>query len=534
MRMRHGACLAATLALLFLGACGSDPVAPVDGGGGGTGGGPLLVFDVFLRPNVIERGSSLAGGLPNPQLSPYNLTSFYSGGQPGPTFTWTFDPRLGTLLPKTLELTANSATVALMNDGRTPLGIYDMAVEAVSGNERSSITRRVAVGELNWMKHQRAIITNPADPPADLVQSPVFVPATSGPDRIIFVASPSKQAVNLWSIAADQRLDQSSQSPETSLFKIPYCSTSPCAVGTVDPMQVSTAEEREPDVAPAGLGRNEILFSSQMDTQFHARQQARNRDKFPYNLWVSKLPEGIIQFDAKGLTFDATFDSLGGTYYRVWAHRQPRWDPSANSPRQVARIAFISNRGPDPNVASGSNLWLGDLMDYDLNGTSDELVNLRAITTVGGVLAFDWAVDGQSIYLVLSGKDLIHRLDVNSLAIETISLEHHDPALKGVLFPSISRTDPNLMLFQATSEARVYLYVYDLAADTLLRVAPYAFATGRNLFPRWHTSRRDIAFVCDYSVARWTSNDPAPVPPDFVGKRRTQYPSVWTIRLQER
>ena len=46
-----------------------NTVAPPGNGGngGGNGGGPIDVFDIFLRPYVIERGSSLADGVPSPQ-----------------------------------------------------------------------------------------------------------------------------------------------------------------------------------------------------------------------------------------------------------------------------------------------------------------------------------------------------------------------------------------------------------------------------------------------------------------------------------
>ena len=152
---------------LALGGCGEDPVAPSDGGNGGGGpveSGPLQVFEVFLRPYVIQRGSSLAGTLPNPQESLYALTAFYRGGQPGVQFTWEFDPVLGDILPKTVELTATSASVSILNQGQTPLGFYDISVQAEGAGETSSGSGRIAVVELNWMKHQRARITNPSDP----------------------------------------------------------------------------------------------------------------------------------------------------------------------------------------------------------------------------------------------------------------------------------------------------------------------------------------------------------------------------------
>lgn len=524
------------LAGLALVGCGSDTVAPPSNGGDGGGpveSGPLGLFEVFLRPYVIQRGSSLAGTLPNPQQSNYALTVFYRGGQPGAQFDWAFDTALGEIIPKTLQLTENSASITIVNDGQTPLGFYDVTVQGRSGDETSSTQGRVAVVELNWMKHQRPTITNPSDPPLDLSLNPTFVPDPGG-DLIYFIGSPSKQSVNLWSIRANQRLDQSPQEPRRDLFIAPTTLSTACQ-GTVDPNQGSHAEEREPDLAPETNGRGEILFASQMDSQFAERQQARNNESFPYNIWVVKKPQALNQYCAKQLTFDASFDSLGGVYYRVWAHRQPRWDPSA-MPGQDVRIAFISNRGPggDASVAHGTNLWLGDLRDNNSDGTSDELVNLRRVTTEGGVISFDWTSDGQSIYFLRAGKAFIYRLQVETQAVEPISLADIDSELEDLRFISVFRGDSNLLTFQGASEGRVFLYVYDLASQSLVRVTPYSFQMGKNLFPRWHPTRREIVFVNDYTVARWVPRDEHPITSPVVDSMlRTLYPSVWTIRLEE-
>ncbi len=539
-RGKHAAVLFAG-ALLLLAGCGEDTVAPPDGGNGGNGGGgggPLEVFDIFLRPYVIARGSSLAGGLPNPQESLYYLTAFYSGGEPVASFSWQFDPRLGSILPKTVELTPTSATVSVLNDGLTPLGFYDISVEGTSGGLHSSYHKRFAVVEINWMKHDRAIITNPSDPPVDLELDPVFV-STGASDQIYFVGSPSKQAVSLWSIFANASLEQPPATPEMSLFVVPNCNSNPCPWGTVDGLQALSAEEREPDPSPAGMGRDELLFSSQMDPQFLERLEVTNDEKIGFNLWVVKRPTSLgIPFRARVLTSDVKFDSLGSQWFRVYQHRQPRWDPTAVAPAgQPARIAFTANRGPDPLVAYGTNLWLGDLHDLDSDGVSDSLMNLRQLTNEGGITSFDWTPDGQFIYFLAAGKDEIFKLPVaNPQAVESISLAALDSELGDLRFISVCRADGNLLAFQGSSENRVYLFVYDVAAASLIRATPYEFPPGRNLFPRWHPTRREIVFVGDYTVARWLDNgDVYPLGnPVYAGVKRTLYPSVWSVQLEER
>ncbi len=528
----------AVAALLGIASCGDDSVAPPpDGGnGGGNGGGPIDVFDVFLRPYVIERGSSLAEGLPNPQQALYALTAFYQGGSAGATFTWGLDARLGAILPKTSELGTNSVTVSLLNEGDTPLGVYEISVDAQSGGIQSSMTKRFAVVELNWMKHERAAITNPADPPLDLELDPVFVLRPAG-EQIYFIGSPSKQSVSLWAIPADRSLAAPQALPETALFRLPpLCIDEPCGIDTLNTEQARIAEEREPDPSPAGLGRDELLFASQMDPQYYDRQTTQVEDVFPFNLWMVKQQTGVPGV-AKVLTYDLKGGAAGLERYAVHHHRQPRWDPSSVAgPGQAARIAFISNRGPDPKVVYDANLWLADLLDSNSDGVSDTLVNMRAITE-GGISSFDWTADGQSIYFLRSGKEFIYRLTVaNPSAIEEISLAEHDSELTNLGFISVFKGDSNLLTFQGTSENRVYLYVLDRSTNSLIRITPYEFAAGRNLFPRWHPTRREIVFVSDYTVARWLGGgDTYPLGNSlFAGQIRTLYPSVWTIRLEER
>ena len=42
-------------------------------------------MSIALRPQSIQRASSLAGTLPNPHIAFYNLTAFYGGGERGYT-----------------------------------------------------------------------------------------------------------------------------------------------------------------------------------------------------------------------------------------------------------------------------------------------------------------------------------------------------------------------------------------------------------------------------------------------------------------
>ena len=536
--LKHRKLTVLVLAGLFgIAACGSDPVAPPSNGGNGGGGGgdPIDVFDIFLRPYVIERGSSLAGGVPSPQEALYALTAFYNGGQVGATFSWGFDPRLGVILPKTIELATNSVTISLLNPGDTPIGFYDISVDASSGGHQSSLTKRIAVVELNWMKHERATITDSSNPPVDLEADPVFVPRPTG-EMIYFSGAPSRTSVSLWAIPPDRSFAAPPEPAETSLFRIPFCDLEPCAIGTVNSEQARAADEREPDPSPPTMGRDELLFASQMDPQYYDRLTAQGDPVYPFNLWVVKQQTGVPAV-AKVLTYD--IKSTGAVErYAVHQHRQPRWDPSSVAGTgEAARIAFISNRGPDPMPAEPylSRLWLADLLDSNSDGVSDTLVNMVALTEEA-VSSFDWTPDGQSIYF-LRGSSIIYRLNVaNPTQIEEIDVSVHDAELGNLGFISVFRGDANLLAFQGTSEGRVYLYVLDRGTNSLVRITPYEFAAGRNLFPRWHPTRREVVFVCDYTVARWLEGgDEYPLGnPLFAGRIRTLYPSVWTVRLAER
>jgi Tol biopolymer transport system component len=108
--------------------------------------------------------------------------------------------------------------------------------------------------------------------------------------------------------------------------------------------------------------------------------------------------------------------------------------------------------------------------------------------------------------------------------------------IEGINSISVFDDGETLLAFEAKSENVVHLYVYNENDRQLTRINRFGFPASLRLFPRWHRDRREIAFVCDYSVAAWASGvDPLPgSSPNFDGHRRTATPSVWTIRLADR
>jgi hypothetical protein len=529
-------------ALVLAAGCGEEDVTGTDGGGGNGNHnqGPLTVFDIALRPQAITRGSSLAGPIPNPSLGTYYLTAFYRGGTADAVFTWDPDPALGTVEPKTITLGTTDAPVQLHNDGLTPLGLYPIRVTGTSNGVSSSFQRQFAVVEHNWMKHERTTISNPNDPPASLVLDPVYAPRPDGGDDILFVVFPNAAAVDLWSIQADRPYLEAAQAPVTSLFLPPTCDTptpcdcttshcdAPCPFGTIDAQRRPPPQEFGPDLSPAALGRDEILFASEMDVHFQLRACARNKDAVPFSLWVVKRPTFLNTFRARVLTIDVRYDSLGGSYYRAWNYQQPRWDPSATA-GPAARIAFISDRG------RARDIWLADLMDMNGDGQSDSLMNFRELTHVGGVTSFDWHPNGQSLYFIKDGVDAIQHVGVDGSSMANLTFARHDSLITGFASVSVFARESTLLTFEASSENRVNLYLYDEAQDNLVRLNPFGFPVTQHLFPRWHPTRKEIVYVSDYSVARWVQGDPSPVgSPSFLGQLRTQYPSVWTVRLEDR
>lgn len=534
------------MSLVLLHACGEDtPTVPPGGGNGGNGSngdlGPLRVFEISLRPQSIWRASSLSGNIPNPQLSEYYLTAFFSGGRADARFLWAVDPAFGTLIPKTSELGLEAATVQLDNDGLTPLGFYEISVTGISQPDTSRRSQRFAVVETNWQKHVRTRITNPNDPPDDLVLYPVFAPKSGGGDEIFFVSFPNAAAVNIWSIQADQMLAAAPQQPKRTNFRVPApqdtlgleCfrvtpDSTACVRLWIDPSQAAEAEDQAPDLSPPGLGRNEILFSSKMDPHI-TRRPGTVSPRTPFSLWVVRRPDVLNDFVARPLTFDSTFAGLGGRpqYFSI-DYLQPRWDPSEDAATEAARIGFIADLDD-----TGANVWLADLLDRDMDSRSDTLVNYRRLTETGNVTSFDWHPLGHTIYFTAAGN--LASIPSSGGDPIPISLVHHDSSLADLDYVSVYDDGSGVFLaLQGSAENRTHLYVYEEAIDSLVRVSPFSFGVTRNLFPRWHPNRKELVYVSDYSVGLWINDVPPVGNPDFAGWRRTQFPSVWTLRLADR
>ena len=525
IRLRHAVASLALCGLGFLGACGGESV--VDPGNGNGGGpinlGPLALFDIGLRPQAIQRASSLAGTTPNPVGAAYFLTAFFQGGKTDATFDWSVPAALGSLQPNTDQLSVNSATVTVVNDGRTPLGFYDVSVSGTSAGVTSAVGRRFAVVETNWMKHRRTGISDPNKPPEDLVSFPIYAPRSDGTDQIFYVSWPNDDAVNIFGIEADRPLDASAQQPRNQIFRPP---------SSLDPNAASQAKDLAPDLSPDALGRNEILFSSEMDV--HAAQRATTvQPTTPFSLWVVRRHDALNDFTARVLTYDSTFASTGGLLkFYSFNFLTPRWDRSPTGPVQDARIGFRANMDP-----SGLNVWLADLRDINMDARSDTLVNYRRLTDRGSVNSFDWHPNGQFIYYT-SGleKRSVIRIDVQSGAEEIINFTFQDSLIENVTSISVFDDGVTLLAFEALSENRLHLYVYNESDQELTRLNRFAFPISHRLFPRWHPTRREIVFVSDYSIAAWIPGvDPTPVGnPTFAGQRRTTLPSVWTVRLADR
>jgi hypothetical protein len=294
-------------------------------------------------------------------------------------------------------------------------------------------------------------------------------------------------------------------------------------------LQVATAADGATDLCPVALGRDEILFSSQMDPHV-GRRPGTVSPTTPLSLWVVKRPDLLNDFVAKPLTFDSTFAGLGGRpQYYSRDYVQVRWDPSPTAPAEVARIGFITDLD-----GVGANVWLADLLDVDADTRSDTLVNYRPLTDVGGVSSFDWHTSGQTVYFTADGE--LAKVDVASGTVTPLPLTQHDELLADIDFvTAFDDGSGTLLAFQGSAENRTHLFVYEEATDTLVRVSPFPFGVTQDLFPRWHPDRKELIFVSDYSVAAWNQRDVPPVGnPDFAGWRRTQFPSVWTLRLADR
>lgn len=521
-RLGVGVALAALLGL----GCGSEEVvAPDDGGNGPSGDRPLEVFSVALRPAAILRPSN-AGPVPTPQLLDYYATAFYQGGAPVAQFNWLFDPALGEIGPKHRDLSIHDPTVVLHANVQAPLGFYDLvAAGSAPGGEVDTAFARVAVVENTWMKHARPF--PPGDAPAIFESSPLLVPGTGGIEEIYYIESPTGGTVNLRLIDADPPLNAAEQTPRPVFIPPPNLVSN----------QVNVAAEATPDLSPPSWGREELLFSSQMDPQYRQRcpNVASCGEVVPFRLWVVRRPS-IVPNSPRSLTSDSTFIAPGDrvTWYR-FNYLQPRWNPLASGNR--AQVAFISNLGGDGRT----DLWLAEIVDKNADARSDTLENFVRLTTAGGVTSLSWHPDGQHIYYTASAR--LFRLNVNAPgAAERIDLYGLTSSTDTLAVEGIANVDvfkgsasPLLIAFQAnlTEETTRDLYVYNETDHVLSRVLPFPFMTSHSPFPRWHPTQRRIAYVCDYTVQAWTTDRLAEPVAERFGMLRTQFPSVWVVSLED-
>ena len=521
MKSQWGRASAGLLLLGLLG-CGDDsPTNPGNGGGGGTGPPPPFdVFEISLQPTSIVRPTPGAQ-TPNPLVVEHALSVFASGGAVTGLFDWTVPASIGTVGPKTPQLTVRDYTVVLKlrDDGMLPLGMFTVRVRGESGTERDSLQAQFAVVENTWMKHKRQVAGMFLP---DLTRSPVvYSPPGTLPenDLIYYCEAPSATTTTLRSIRAHAPLDGPEQDPEDVIL-LP---------DGPEGNNYSDASKTEPDVAPQGLGRDELLFSSTMDLEFADRCPCDVNNRVPTNLWVVR--RGAIQFQPRPLTFDSTrVGPGGGIVYYAYNYVTPRWDPSATG--SSARISFLTTRD---NVR---NLWLADLVDLNGDQTSDTLMHYRQLTT-SGVAFYDWHPDGTRI-AVISGQGFGW---VNSTtgAFEAIALPDSD--VTG--FDGVSVFAPpgqhTLVAFQAARENLSNIYVFDEVDRTLMRVLPVPGSIDQPLQLRWHPRRKEIVYVGDYTVEAWANSSGGPgSPPDLLnpltpelfGQRRTRFPSVWALRLE--
>ena len=187
-----------------------------------------------------------------------------------------------------------------------------------------------------------------------------------------------------------------------------------------DPSNSQRAPSTQPDVAPSDLGRREILLSSRIDPQYSVRcprQPCENTA--PLRLWVVRVPDGLTEFLPRVLTADTTYIGAGGqARWIAYQYMMPKWDPKATNPS--ARIAFLSDRADDPTAARSTNLWFGDLVDSNGDSRSDSLVNLRKMTTSGGIASYSWHPDGTRI--CLADAQGLAWMDVGSGVVTRIGL----------------------------------------------------------------------------------------------------------------
>lgn len=512
------------VALCVLGglACGDSPV--------GNGGGPppppprpFDIFEIFLRPLAIERPTPGAR-TPTPLLAYHHLTVFYRGGQGDATFEWRVPAGIGTVEPKSPTLTRSAAAVVLRlrDDQPLPLGFHDIQVVGRNLDERDSLRTRFAVMQNTWMKHRRTTFNIE---PEDLILSPAIltVPGrTVAQDTILYAEAPSPATVKLRAIPAYKALDVAEAIP-SDVMRTPR---------GAENNNYETAPKLGPDPAPAGLGRREILFSSQMDPRLAERcPRTQCSAPIPHNIWVVRTPSGQTTFEPKPVTHDSVIGEQAGiTLFSSFNYTNPRWDPSATNPN--ARISFLSDR------LGQRELWLGDLVDLNADSRSDTLMNLRRLTT-GGLTSYDWHPDGTRI-CVARGRTLSW-IDPATGAVTPIALGDSLLTRFGGVSVFWRPGEHTLVAFQAASENLVNLYVFDVEDRTLTRVLPFSFAVTHNLFPRWHPYRKQLYYVSDYTVEAWANSTGSDASPDrlnpntaeLFGQRRTFFPSIWALRFEE-
>ena len=525
--------VAGALALLGLVAgCGEDTVAPPpdDGGGPGPSTGPFTMLQVYLRPLAVTR-PPLAGGRPTPSLAEYALSAFYTGGTELATFTWTVPATIGTVQPKTVYLNRADATVVIRGDGQPPLGFFDITAAGQSGSESGSLTQRFAVVENRWMKHRRNVYGG--TPPEDLAQYPTFLTApgrAATADTILYVYD-NEQLRKIYAFPAFANLNGTEPITNTILTPPTYPNAPP---------QSQSAPQTQPDAAPAGLGRREILFSSRIDPQYLyrcPRDPCENTP--PLRLWVVRMPAGFNQFEPRVLTSDTTYvTSTEQVRWIAYNYQMPKWDPKATG--TAARIAFLSDQTDDPSVHGPLNLWYGDLVDLNGDSRSDSLMNLRQLTFGAAISTFDWHPDGTR--LCISDNAGLAWVDAVSGARTRIVLPDESLTRPGLPAVFWRPGEPTLVAFQAQAENLRNLYVLDEQDGTLTQVLPAPIPVNHSLFPRWHPTRKALVYVSDFTVRAWAnssgsgSSAPDRVDPTldpYYSVSRTLYPSPWVLSFED-
>jgi hypothetical protein len=529
--LASAAAAGATALIALVAGCGEDTVAPPPDPGTGPGPtGPFEMTQIFLRPLAIER-PPLAGGRPTPSLAEYALSAFYTGGTELATFEWTVPATIGSVQPKTVHLGRADATVVIRGDGKPPLGFFEISAAGRSGDETGSLTQRFAVVENRWMKHRRNIYAGKE--PEDLAQWPTFITApgrTVSGDTLLYVFD-NEQTRKILAFPAFANLNGAE--PVTSDVVVPP--SYPNAGN-----QAQTAPQTQPDVAPAALGRREMLFSSRIDPQYAWRCPRQPCDNTPpFRIFVVRLPSGIVKYTPRALTPDTTYIGAGGQpRWIAYNYSLPKWDPKATG--AVARIAFLSDRTDEPSQRGQNNLWFGDLLDSNGDSRSDSLTNLRQVTSHAAISSFSWHPDGTRI-CIADGFGLAW---VNVGSGDLTRIQVPDPLISRPALPAIfSRPgEHTLIAFQAQAENLRNLYILDEEDGTLAQALPFPIPVSHSLFPNWHPTRKALAYVSDYTVRAWAnSSGGTGSPPDrinptlesYYSMSRTLYASPWVLSFED-